>query len=186
MKCSAYQARRSAAGIFFGYQYSTKPGSDQLAVPTRICPVVIAEYCRPAQQSLNGFAFLRCARQHDLAYFRYDAGWSSLVARQAHNLKAAGSNPAPATNFPAVYRVYVLRNSRGQFYVGLTDNIPRRLDQHNQGISRWTRSKGPWELVWQSTDMELSAARKLENRLKRQGRGVGFYTITGLRRIGNS
>jgi hypothetical protein len=30
-----------------------------------------------------------------------DAGWSSPVARQAHNLKAAGSNPAPATNtFP--------------------------------------------------------------------------------------
>ena len=28
-----------------------------------------------------------------------DAGWSSPVARQAHNLKAAGSNPAPATNF---------------------------------------------------------------------------------------
>ena len=27
------------------------------------------------------------------------AGWSSPVARQAHNLKAAGSDPAPATNF---------------------------------------------------------------------------------------
>ena len=27
------------------------------------------------------------------------AGWSSPVARQAHNLKAAGSNPAPATSF---------------------------------------------------------------------------------------
>ncbi len=27
-----------------------------------------------------------------------DAGWSSLVARQAHNLKVVGSNPAPATN----------------------------------------------------------------------------------------
>ena len=26
------------------------------------------------------------------------AGWSSPVARQAHNLKVAGSNPAPATN----------------------------------------------------------------------------------------
>ena len=24
------------------------------------------------------------------------AGWSSLVAREAHNLQAAGSNPAPA------------------------------------------------------------------------------------------
>jgi hypothetical protein len=28
------------------------------------------------------------------------AGWSSPVARQAHNLKAAGSNPAPATTTP--------------------------------------------------------------------------------------
>src|ERR1700726_4042359 len=28
---------------------------------------------------------------------RNGAGWSSPVARQAHNLKAAGSNPAPAT-----------------------------------------------------------------------------------------
>ena len=27
------------------------------------------------------------------------AGWSSPVARQAHNLKVAGSNPAPATKY---------------------------------------------------------------------------------------
>src|SRR6201987_5614044 len=31
--------------------------------------------------------------------FLKNAGWSSLVARQAHNLKVAGSNPAPATKF---------------------------------------------------------------------------------------
>ncbi len=30
------------------------------------------------------------------------AGWSSPVARQAHNLKVAGSNPAPATNLKAL------------------------------------------------------------------------------------
>ena len=29
-----------------------------------------------------------------------DAGWSSLVARRAHNPKVVGSNPAPATTFP--------------------------------------------------------------------------------------
>src|SRR3977135_2972977 len=28
-----------------------------------------------------------------------DAGWSSPVARQAHNLKVVGSNPTPATKF---------------------------------------------------------------------------------------
>ena len=32
------------------------------------------------------------------------AGWSSPVARQAHNLKVAGSNPAPATNQSAALR----------------------------------------------------------------------------------
>ena len=29
----------------------------------------------------------------------YSAGWSSLVARRAHNPEVVGSNPAPATKF---------------------------------------------------------------------------------------
>src|SRR5947209_5625777 len=35
-----------------------------------------------------------------------DAGWSSLVARRAHNPKVAGSNPAPATNETPVQRPF--------------------------------------------------------------------------------
>ena len=35
----------------------------------------------------------------------FDAGWSSPVARQAHNLKVAGSNPAPATKDQPVVRL---------------------------------------------------------------------------------
>src|SRR5262245_21641713 len=34
---------------------------------------------------------------------RGDAGWSSPVARQAHNLKGVGSNPAPATTYKASF-----------------------------------------------------------------------------------
>ena len=33
-----------------------------------------------------------------------NAGWSSPVARQAHNLKAAGSNPAPATKYTTIIK----------------------------------------------------------------------------------
>ena len=33
------------------------------------------------------------------ACFAFVAGWSSPVARQAHNLKVTGSNPVPATRF---------------------------------------------------------------------------------------
>src|SRR2546423_4042333 len=38
VKCCAYQLSRSAGRIFFGYQNSTNPGSDQLADPTKILP----------------------------------------------------------------------------------------------------------------------------------------------------
>ncbi len=34
------------------------------------------------------------------------AGWSSLVARQAHNLKVLGSNPSPATKFILYKMIY--------------------------------------------------------------------------------
>src|SRR5438270_4861900 len=39
----------------------------------------------------------REANPRFLLYF--GAGWSSPVARQAHNLKVVGSNPTPATKF---------------------------------------------------------------------------------------
>ena len=65
---------------------------------------------------------------------------------------------------------------------GLSENVEARLAQHNDGMSKWTKGKGPWSLVWTSEAMSLSEARKLENHLKRQGRGSGFYAITGLPR----
>ena len=34
------------------------------------------------------------------ARYDFDAGWSSPVARQAHNLKVTGSNPVPAPKDP--------------------------------------------------------------------------------------
>jgi putative endonuclease len=78
------------------------------------------------------------------------------------------------------YRVYVLQNGAGKYYIGLTDEVSRRLSEHNSGVSRWTRARGPWTLVWTSEFLSLSDARKLENKLKRQGRGSGFYSIIGI------
>ena len=57
-------------------------GAEQ-PLPTRRMPSIRG----PAKQQKTG---LVSAAQNN-------AGWSSPVARQAHNLKAAGSNPAPAT-----------------------------------------------------------------------------------------
>ena len=54
----------------------------------------------PSRHGRSGFAnwFAQNNRRAMGArVLRHDAGWSSPVARQAHNLKVAGSNPAPAT-----------------------------------------------------------------------------------------
>ena len=42
------------------------------------------------------------ARDYTVYFF---AGWSSPVARQAHNLKVRGSNPLPATRFLCGFEV---------------------------------------------------------------------------------
>ena len=78
------------------------------------------------------------------------------------------------------YQVYVLQNSEGRFYIGLSEDVMNRLVQHNSGISKWTRSRGPWALVWTSDQMSLREARKLENQLKGHKGGNGFYSMTGL------
>ena len=44
----------------------------------------------------------RASSKHGSKYL--NAGWSSPVARQAHNLKVIGSNPIPATKNPKLYQ----------------------------------------------------------------------------------
>ena len=72
------------------------------------------------------------------------------------------------------YQVYVIRNEENLHYIGLSEDMLVRLEQHNKGISKWTRGKGPWKLVWSSGWMDLSAATRLERKLKAQKGGAGF------------
>ena len=81
-----------------------------------------------------------------------------------------------------MYQVYVIQNEASRFYIGLSDDVEKRLLDHNSGLSTWTRHRGPWKLVWRSAAMNLTEARKLENLLKAQKGGDGFYRMTGLPR----
>jgi hypothetical protein len=52
----------------------------------------------PWQPSNRVIGLLHTRRRRNFAgIFASGAGWSSPVARQAHNLKVVGSNPTPAT-----------------------------------------------------------------------------------------
>ena len=84
------------------------------------------------------------------------------------------------------YRVYVLENRNGKFYIGVSGDVERRIQQHNMNESRWTKERGPWTIVWQSDELALSEARKLEGRLKRQKGGHGLFHLIGVRRSSGS
>jgi putative endonuclease len=45
-----------------------------------------------------------------------------------------------------MYSVYVLQNAADKFYIGISDNVVRRLADHNSGKSSWSRIRGPWSL----------------------------------------
>jgi putative endonuclease len=93
--------------------------------------------------------------------------------------KSGGTSPhhLPRKAVKAHYQVYTLLNSEGRRYIGVSNDVDRRLAQHNQGLSTWTRGRGPWLLEWISTPRTLGEARKLENQLKRQKGGGGLDRI---------
>jgi len=47
-----------------------------------------------------------------------------------------------------MFYTYIIKSiTSGRLYIGHTNNVERRLFEHNIGKSKSTRSKGPWELV---------------------------------------
>ena len=68
--------------------------------------------------------------------------------------------------FPVMFTVYVLRNDGGTLYAGHTSDLEKRLEQHLNGLSRWTKARGPWRLVHQEQFDTRAAAMKREKALK--------------------
>ena len=64
--------------------------------------------------------------------------------------------------------VYILRCGDGTLYTGITDDIPRRLAAHRAGKgAKYTRGRGPLELVYQERVPDKSAALRREAAIKR-------------------
>ncbi|PIS13399.1 MAG: excinuclease ABC subunit C [Candidatus Tagabacteria bacterium CG09_land_8_20_14_0_10_41_14] len=86
-----------------------------------------------------------------------------------------------------MFYVYVLKSSIDRkWYTGNTNDLRKRLRQHNSGQSTWTKRGIPWELIYyeaclneedaRSRELYLKSGmgkRYLKNRLKR------FLSLTG-------
>ena len=63
--------------------------------------------------------------------------------------------------------VYILRCRGGEYYTGIAKNIKERIKEHNSGKCRYTKYRGPVELVYQEEIREgYGAARKREREMK--------------------
>lgn len=91
-------------------------------------------------------------------------------------------NPAPS-NIPKMYSVYLLKSiKKGSFYIGYTNNIMRRIHQHNLGLIGYTKKSIPWNLIYCENFLSLEDAKLREKHLKYFGK-----TFTQLqKRIKNS
>ncbi len=71
-----------------------------------------------------------------------------------------------------MYFVYVLRSSTtGRHYVGFTADLIQRIGQHDCGVTKSTKDRGPWKLVYQESFETRSEAMRRERSLKSgQGR----------------
>jgi len=69
-----------------------------------------------------------------------------------------------------MYLVYVIKNSKGQTYIGQTFDIQKRLARHNSilpsKISSFTKNKGPWHVVYTEGFNTRREAKQREGYLK--------------------
>lgn len=79
-----------------------------------------------------------------------------------------------------MFYVYVILNAKGKWYTGITRDLRKRFKEHTDGLSRPTKNRGPWKLIYYeaSLDKDDCTAREmylksgmgkryLKNRLKR-------------------
>lgn len=66
-------------------------------------------------------------------------------------------------------QVYILRCSDGTYYTGVSNDVIRRVFEHNTGISlsAYTYRRRPVELVWVSDELGPNEAIDLEKQIKK-------------------
>jgi predicted GIY-YIG superfamily endonuclease len=73
-----------------------------------------------------------------------------------------------------MYYVYLLESvNERRRYIGQTDDLPRRLREHNQGLSPYTAKYRPWNLVSYHAFAGKKQALDFERYLK-SGSGRAF------------
>lgn len=81
------------------------------------------------------------------------------------------------------YWLYILRCGDGSLYTGTTDDVERRLKAHREGKgAKYTRGRGPLEVVYREALPDKSAALKREWAVKQLSREEKLRLIENVER----
>ncbi len=70
-----------------------------------------------------------------------------------------------------MFFVYLIRSKlNGQYYIGQTSDLKRRIVEHNRGDSKYTRKYKPWKLVYFEAFISRDLAFRREKQLKRKAK----------------
>ncbi len=70
--------------------------------------------------------------------------------------------------------VYLLRSRKNDsLYIGSTDNLARRVHEHNEGLSKSTKRYMPWKCIYFEGYVAPEDAYERESQLKVGGNAMG-------------
>ncbi len=77
-----------------------------------------------------------------------------------------------------MYFMYILSNDlSGKHYIGSTNNLERRLDEHNRGQTKSTKKTGKWSIIYTEQFMSGIDAKRREQQVKSYKGGNAFKKL---------
>lgn len=77
-----------------------------------------------------------------------------------------------------MFYVYILKSKIVErFYIGHTNNLVRRLEEHNAGKTRSTKAFVPWEIVYTEKFLTKTEAYNREMEIKSYKSGLKFKEL---------
>ncbi len=77
-----------------------------------------------------------------------------------------------------MYFVYIIRSLKNnKYYIGYTNNLKRRIKEHNHNNTRSLINKGPFVLIYNEKYNSVTEAKKREKQIKSYKGGNAFKKL---------
>lgn len=65
------------------------------------------------------------------------------------------------------YYTYLLQGKKsGKWYIGITQDLRKRFNEHQKGQAGWTKGRGPFELIYYEASLNIDDSKAREKYLK--------------------